>query len=198
MQIKSFSGADVVPYLDEVASLRICVFREFPYLYEGDPAYEKDYLATYARSPESLFVLAFNGERVIGASTGIPLSDETAGFQKPFVERGIKISDVFYFGESVLLPEYRGQGIGHRFFDEREAYARQLGRFSLTAFCAVERDAGDPRRPSDFRANDVFWTGRGYSAQPDMLCEIDWTEVGAIAPETHQLRFWLRALETAH
>ncbi len=107
IDVQTFTGADVAPHLEAVAALRIAVFRDWPYLYVGDREYEKKYLATYAESPESLFVLALDGERVIGASTGIPLTDEVENFQKPFVEKGIKLRDVFYFGESVLLvPEF--------------------------------------------------------------------------------------------
>ena len=194
IDVKTFSGAQIAPYLDAVAALRIAVFRDWPYLYAGDRDYEKHYLATYAKSPESLFVLAFDGERVIGASTGIPLADETAAFQKPFVDRGIALGDVFYFGESVLLRDYRGHGLGHRFFDEREGYARRLGRFALTAFCAVERDADDSRRPAEYRGNDLFWIKRGYARQDEMFCELDWQEIGAAQPNLHRLRFWLRPL----
>lgn len=197
MDIRTFTGAAVTPHLDDVARLRIAVFRAFPYLYDGDFSYEAGYLATYAKSPESLFVLAFDGARVVGASTGIPLTDETAAFQQPFLERGIPLGDVFYFGESVLLPEYRGHGLGHRFFDEREGHARRLGRFSTTAFCAVVRDEHDPRRPPGFRPNDVFWTKRGYVKQADMRCAIEWKELGADAPSVQHLAFWLRPLERA-
>ena len=35
---------DPAPYLEDVAHLRIAVFREFPYLYDGDPGYEARYL----------------------------------------------------------------------------------------------------------------------------------------------------------
>lgn len=195
IQVRTFSGADVAPHLDAVASLRIAVFRDWPYLYSGDCDYEKTYLATYAQSPESLFVLAFDGDEVIGASTGIPLTDETAAFQQPFLDHSIALTDVFYFGESVLLKAYRGHGLGHRFFDEREGYARRLGRFALTAFCAVEREANDPRKPEGFRGNDVFWTKRGYRRQDDMFCAIDWQEIGAAQASTHRLRFWLRPLD---
>jgi GNAT superfamily N-acetyltransferase len=194
IEVRTFNGSQIEPWLDAVAALRIAVFRDWPYLYAGDRAYEKQYLATYAKSPESLFVLAFDGERVIGASTGIPLTDETDAFRKPFLDRGMAPADVFYFGESVLLPEYRGHGLGHRFFDEREGYARRLGRFAQTAFCAVERDAGDPRRPSDHRDNDAFWIKRGYARQDDMFCELDWQEIGMAQASSHRLRFWLRPL----
>jgi len=194
IEIKMFNGAQIAPWLDAVAALRIAVFRDWPYLYAGDRDYEKQYLATYAKSAESLFVLALDGTRVIGASTGIPLADETAAFQKPFLDRGIALGDVFYFGESVLLREYRGHGLGHRFFDEREGYARRLGRFALTAFCAVERSSEDPRKPDGFRANDAFWNKRGYTRQDDMFCAIHWQEIGASAATPHRLRFWLRPL----
>src|SRR5580765_3474553 len=172
IEVQTFTGVDVAPYLDAVAALRIAVFRDWPYLYAGDRDYERQYLATYAKSPQSLFVLAFDDEHVVGASTGIPLTDETEAFQKPFLDHGIALGDVFYFGESVLLREYRGHGLGHRFFDEREAYARRLGRFVLTAFCAVERAVDDPRKPAGFRPNDVFWNKRGYTRQDDMFCTI--------------------------
>src|ERR1700748_1629491 len=115
IDVRTFTGSNVAPHLDAVAELRIAVFHDWPYLYAGDRDYEKKYLATYAKSPESLFVLAFGRAKVIGASTGIPLTDETAAFQQPFLDKGIALPDVFYFGESVLLKEYSGHGLGHRF-----------------------------------------------------------------------------------
>lgn len=194
IDVRTFAGEQIAPYLDAVAALRIVVFRDWPYLYDGDRAYEAKYLATYARSPASLFVLAFDGACVVGASTGIPLVDESDNFRLPFREKGIAERDVFYFGESVLLREYRGRGIGHRFFDEREGYARRLGRFRMTAFCAVERAANDPRRPPGYTPNDAFWRKRGYARQNDMFCTIAWQEIDAPAATTHDLRFWLRSL----
>lgn len=197
IDIKVCTGAQVAPYLDDVAALRIAVFSDWPYLYAGDREYEKKYLATYAESPQSLFVLALDGERVVGASTGIPLVDETSAFQEPFQERGIALADVFYFGESVLLAAYRGRGIGHRFFDEREGYARRLGGFAMTAFCAIERDQADPRRPQDHRGNETFWNKRGYRCQDDMFCRLEWQEIGHDMASCHRLRFWLRPLDPA-
>lgn len=193
--IHTFNGAEVAPHLDAVAALRIEVFRDWPYLYDGDPGYERDYLSTYAKSRESLFVLAFDGAEVVGASTAIPLADEVPAFQRAFREHAIDVAQVFYFGESVLRKGWRGRGLGHRFFDEREARARQLGRFAMTAFCAVERAAEDPRAPPGHRTNDLFWNKRGYRRQDDMFCELDWRELGQARPTTQRLRFWLRALE---
>jgi GNAT superfamily N-acetyltransferase len=195
--VRTFTGGQIAPYLDAVATLRIAVFHDWPYLHAGNHEYEKKYLATYALSPESLFVLAFHGGQMIGASTAVPLTDEAAAVQQPFLEQDISLAGVFYFGESVLLADYRGHGLGHRFFDERERYARQLGRFTMTAFCAVVRDDDDPRRAAGSHSNDLFWTKRGYRRQDDMLCWLDWPEVGSTTPKSHAMRFWLRAVEPA-
>jgi len=194
VRVTTCVGGAVAPYLDDLSRLRIAVFRDYPYLYEGDRAYERDYLSAYARSPRSVFVLAFDGDTVVGASSGIPLADDGDAFQQPFREQGMAVDEVFYFGESVLLNAYRGQGLGHRFFDEREAHARRLGGFHWTAFCSVERDADDPRRPPHYRSNDAFWRKRGYRRQETMFCHLDWAEIGDEAPTSHSLRFWLRPL----
>lgn len=192
--IQRRSGVDVRDHLEAVAALRIAVFRDWPYLYDGDAAYEREYLDAYASSRDSVFVLAFDGDAVIGASTGLPLADDTAEFRAPFEARGMDVDRVFYFGESVLLPAYRGQGIGHAFFDHREAHARALGRFDLAAFCAVDRDDGDPRRPPGHRGNDAFWTKRGYARQPGMTMHLHWNEIGR-GETGHDLTFWTRALD---
>ena len=199
IQIRRCTGADEIRrHLDAVAALRIDVFRDWPYLYDGDIAYEREYLEAYAGSNDSVFVLAFDGDAVIGASTGLPLADDSAQFRAPFEARGLDLGKVFYLGESVLLPAYRGCGIGHAFFDHREAHARALGRFDTTAFCAVDRDADDPRRPAEHRGNETFWGKRGYTRQPGMTMKLRWNEVGdggaGHGEVEHALTFWTRAL----
>lgn len=189
-----FRGPEITPWMDEVARLRVAVFRDWPYLYEGDLEHEQRYLSAYASSPESLFVLALAGGAVVGASTGLPLADDTEAFQKPFLGSAFDPDEVFYFGESVLLPGHRGRGIGHAFFDHREAHARALGRFRWTAFCSVDRDPCDPRRPRDARTHDAFWRQRGYQRQPGMTMQLAWDEIGHGEIE-HDQTFWMRPLE---
>ena len=195
LRTQVLKGRDIAPRLDEVARLRIAVFREFPYLYDGDFDYEARYLQAYVDTPDSICVLALDGDRVVGASTGLPLADEDDGFQQPFIERGIPVDEVFYCAESVLLAQYRGRGLGHRFFDEREAHARALGRFRWSAFAAVDRAPDDPRRPSGARDNDAFWIGRGYERQPGMTMRLAWKEHGETGESDKSLTFWLRPLE---
>lgn len=192
---RTLVGVAIAPFVQDLARLRTRVFRDWPYLYEGAPGYEEEYLAVYTRSKSSVAVLAFDDGQVVGASTGIPLLGESQAFVAPFAAAGYPPGKVFYCGESVLLPAYRGQGLGHRFFDEREAHARALGGFGWTAFCAVDRDPEDPRRPAGHRDNEAFWRKRGYAPVPGLRISLPWPEVGVGGDVPHTLTAWIRPLE---
>ena len=194
VRIATLGGSDILPYLDDVAQLRITVFRAFPYLYDGSMDYEQQYLATYAASPDSLFVLAQDGDDVIGAATAIPMAHETDEFKQPFIEHGFDPERIFYFGESVLLPQYRGHGVGVAFFEHREARARELGGFTHCCFCAVERPDDHPQRPADYQPLDSFWHNRGYRKAPGLTTTYAWTDLGDSVQTAKPMQFWLRAL----
>lgn len=195
LSIRRFSGTALHDYLDAVAQLRITVFRAFPYLYEGSMDYERRYLQTYARCPQAVVVIAFDDDRVVGASTGIPLAFEEDNFKQPFVAQGYDPAQVFYCAESVLLPEYRGQGAGVRFFKERETHARALGGLRWSAFCAVVRPTSHPLRPAAYQPLDAFWIKRGYHHQPGMSATYTWQDIDQPAETSKQLRFWLKSLD---
>ena len=74
--IRPVTGEALRRYIPDLARLRIQVFRDWPYLYEGDEAYERRYLETYIRSERATVILALDGDRAIGASTALPLADE--------------------------------------------------------------------------------------------------------------------------
>ena len=174
-------GSEIASVFDDLARLRIGVFRDFPYLYEGSIDYEKEYLKTYTQSRRSFLFAVYSGSQMVGATTCIPLSDETADIRKPFEEASYDLDKIFYFGESILLPSFRGLGLGHRFFDEREAHARQFDTFKKTCFCAVERPENHPAKPLDYRPNDAFWLKRGYRKQPALQSLMEWPDVGEVA-----------------
>lgn len=193
LRIELLRGAEIAQQLDALAALRITVFREWPYLYEGTAEYEKKYLETYVRCPRSLAVLVWDGEACVGASTVLPLADAGAAAQAPFLAQGQAIERIDYFGESIILRPYRGRGLGVKFFELREAHARDLG-LEVCAFCAVERPADHPARPLDYVPNDVFWMHRGYHKTPALQASFDWPDIGEKESSSKSMSFWMRSL----
>lgn len=191
LQLIHCHGPEVEPYLDALGRLRITVFRDYPYLYDGSLEYERAYLKTYARSERSLIVIVKQGDRLVGATTCLPMVDEGPEFQEAFVRGGYDLGDILYLGESILLPEFRGRGIGKEFFKRREAQARRLGT-RITAFCAVDRPADHPLRPAGYTPLDGLWTQQGYTRHPELQCTFVWKEIGEDAESPKTLTFWLK------
>lgn len=191
-EVRVLTGAALQAALDDVARLRIAVFRDWPYLYDGDLDYERGYLQSYL-SPTAIVAAAFDGPRIVGAATGAAMEDHADDFAAAFADRPEPLDQVFYCAESVLLPEYRGRGIGHAFFDAREDHARGLGR-RWAAFCSVIRPADHPDRPADYAPLDPFWRKRGYAPLPGVVARFSWRDVGQDAETLKPLQFWMRSL----
>lgn len=216
LQILTATGAEIERHIPALAELRISVFREFPYLYDGDAAYEARYLETYRQAHGSVVIIVLDSERVIGASTALPMAEETDEVKAPFLAHGYDPERIFYLGESVLLPAYRGRGLGVRFFEERERHAQRLCNlgaehadkkvaeqddgpsakpryaFDWYAFCAVQRDSDDPRRPPDYVPLNRFWHKRGYQCHPELATSFSWKELGEPAETPKPMLFWLK------
>lgn len=193
VRVEPLTGARLAAHLGDVARLRIEVFRAYPYLYDGDLDYERKYLAAFAASPNAVIVAAFDGDEVVGASTAAPLATQMDEITSPFRARGEDLAKVFYFGESVLRRSYRGQGIGGRFFDAREAQARSCAS-ETTVFCSVVRPMDHPARPQRYEPLDGFWGKRGYVPQPGLICYLSWKEIGALAESPKPMQFWMKRL----
>ena len=194
LTFQRLSGPALNQYIDELAQLRMQVFRDFPYLYDGDLAYEARYLKTYIEAPDSVIVLAFDGDKVVGASTGVPLRHEMDEVKQPFLDAGLNIDEIFYCGESVLLSEYRGQGAGVSFFDHREAHAESLEGMKYSCFCAVQRPDNHPARPADYQPLDQFWCNRGYKKRSELATHFSWKEVGESEESLKPMTFWMKPL----
>lgn len=192
MKTEVLTGEALEAALDDVARLRIAVFRDWPYLYDGDLDYERRYLQAYL-SPTAIVVAAMDGTRIVGAATGTAMEAHAEDFATAFAERPEPLDQIFYCAESVLLPDYRGLGLGHAFFDAREAHARALDR-RYSAFCSVIRPADHPLRPASYRPLDPFWRKRGYAPLPGVVARFDWTDVGGDRQTPHELQFWMRSL----
>lgn len=191
--VRPLTGDDLSRHLADLARLRMAVFRDWPYLYEGSFDYEHRYLQSYRDSAGAILVGAFDGDRLVGAATGTPMEDHADDFASALADTGLALGDIFYCAESVLLPAYRGRGIGHAFFDAREDHARALGR-SISAFCAVVRPAEHPAKPADYAPLDPFWRKRGYVPMADVIATFSWTDVGDAEQTAKPMQFWSKPL----
>lgn len=195
VEIKVFTATEAKAFILDIARLRIQVFRDFPYIYDGSIDYEVKYLERYFRAQNAYFVAALNESQLVGVSTCLPLNEEDEFIKKPFREAGFNQDKVFYFGESVLLPAYRGQGLGHRFFDEREKLAKSF-KSEVTVFCAVNRQSDHPLCPLNYRPLDNFWISRGYTKQESLISIMEWKDVDQTQATPKQMHYWLRSCES--
>jgi GNAT superfamily N-acetyltransferase len=194
VHISRVTGAALPALIGDLARLRVRVFRDWPYLYDGDETYEAGYLNTYLSSPRAAVIVARLGADIVGASTCLPLVDETANVQAPFRAAGYDPARFFYFGESVLLSGLRGRGVGVAFFREREAHARRVSDCDYAAFCAVQRPEDHSARPAGYTPLDAFWTRRGFTRRPDLRCAMAWKDIGAPGETEKPMMFWLKSL----
>jgi GNAT superfamily N-acetyltransferase len=185
--------ADRAAAIDDLARLRIAVFREWPYLYDGTLDYERRYLAHFLDDDGSVLIVARDGVTIIGAATASPMTEQDVAFRQPFEARGHDIERLFYFGESVLLPDYRGHGLGHAFFDAREAAARDAGA-QAACFCGVIRPGDHPLRPAEARDLTPFWRKRGYSPVEGAIASYDWQDIDQPEETAHPMQYWHRTL----
>jgi GNAT superfamily N-acetyltransferase len=198
LRIVTLTGAELRSAAPRLAQLRIEVFRDFPYLYDGTLDYEREYLAALTASKDSIIVAALDGDEIVGCATGSGLRGTHAEFIEPFLAEpfqalGLNIGEVFYCGESVLSPAYRGLGLGHQFFNHREAHAKERG-YKHAAFCAVTRPADHPLAPANYAPLDPFWHKRGYRKVAGMIASFSWKDVDQPAPTQHPMQFWMREL----
>lgn len=193
IRVVRFTGEQMRARLDDLARLRIEVFRAWPYLYEGSLDYERGYISRYANARTGTIVVALDGDAVVGASTALALDEEADYVRAPFVRAGMDTAQIFYFGESVLLPQYRGHGIGVKFFEEREAAARDFG-YPLCCFCGVQRPDDHPMKPADYVPLDAFWGKRGYVKRPDLIASFSWRDIGDAAETAKPMVYWMKDL----
>jgi GNAT superfamily N-acetyltransferase len=197
VRVEFFAGEAMRPYLPELSRLRIAVFRDWPYLYDGSAENEQRQLASYAVGRGAGLAVAFDGDVVVGCASCQPLADEDASVRAPFAARGWDVSRYFYFGESVLLPRYRGGGVGVAFFREREAFAVRSSDCDFATFCAVRRPGEHPLRPLGAVPLDHFWRKRGFVPYPDLVCTMRWKQVDTTDKVENKLSFWIKPLRGA-
>ena len=193
IRFRTYTGPAIADACAAFQRLHVEVFYDWPYLYKGDPA-SPPYIADYAAIPRAALFVGTDGDTPVAAATCLPLGDESANVQAPFLERGWNPARFFYFGEGIISAPYRGLGLGVRIFDLRESHARAVSTAGYAIFCSVRRPADHPLRPATPHTNDAFWRHRGYVPMEGVTCTMTWPDRGENAATPHTLDFWGKSL----
>jgi len=187
------TGAAIADALDDLATLRLDIFPEYPYLYQGRRKDELTYLGTYAEAPDACVILAYEGSTVIGAATGMPLIHEDARMLDAFSGTLFPLDEVYYVGELLFRPVYRNCGLGQKLLARLESHIRSLGRYRRLACATVERPDDHPLRPRDYIPITRFLARTGFVRLPGVTTSFIWRETDGVKRD-HPMQFWIKDL----
>jgi GNAT superfamily N-acetyltransferase len=187
------TGSAVAESLDDIALLRITIFREFPYLYDGRREEESLYLQVYAKAPDTTILTMSDSGKIIGAATGIPLRHEHQELLEPFAGTVYPLDEIYYVGELLFYPEYRNRGLGMRLLARMEEQVRSMGSYRYLTCATVVRPDDHPLRPAAYLPINRFLTVAGFLPLSEIMTEFPWLETDG-ATRSHPMNFWIKEL----
>lgn len=188
------TGFAIADALDDLATLRLDIFPEYPYLYQGRREDELAYLGTYAEAPDAeapdaCVILAYDGLTVVGAATGMPLIHEDTQMLDAFAGTTDPLDEVYYVGELLFRPAYRNCGLGQKLLDRLESHIRSLGRYRRLTCATVERSDTHPLRPSNYIPITKFLARTGFTRLSGVTTHFMWREIDGVKRD-HPMQFW--------
>lgn len=187
------TGAAMAGCLDVLATLRLEIFREYPYLYDGRRDNELAYLQTYAQAPDGCVILVHDADAVVGAVTGMPFIHEGVEMLAAFSGSGLAVDDLYYVGELLLFPAYRARRLGVQLLAHLEEHVCSLGRYRRLACVTVARPDDHPCRPEGFVPITRFMARTGFVSLPGVTTHFAWHETDGIR-RNHRMQFWIKEL----
>ncbi len=198
LRFETHLGQEIIPYVKDVATMRIEGFREFPYLYEGNMAYEEKYLEGYAKEPRAMLIRVLEGDKLAAVATATPLdssSDIVAEAPERFEARGHDPKTFYYYAEIIVKKAYRGRGIAEMIYREREHRARQWG-YRNVCLAVVKRPDDHPLRPADYKSPERIFERDGF-VKTSIEIVYNWPTIlpnGKVEKKDNLMVFWSRSL----
>lgn len=187
------TGNAVTNHIDDLASLRLDIFQEYPYLYCGKREDELAYLASYAEKPGACVILAAADNSVIGAATGMPLCYEDDSLRTPFAETPYPLDEIYYIGELLFRRDYRNRGLGQHLLSQIENYIRSLDNFGKIVCATIERPDDHLLRPADHIPISRFLARTGFASLEGVITRFAWLETDGVKRD-HTMQFWMKDL----
>lgn len=186
-------GVEAQERLETIARLRLSIFREFPYLYDGKMEDELAYLKQYADNNEAAVIITLAGEEIAGAATGLPLSCESAEMTAPFAATPYPVESIYYIGEMLFYPPYRNRGLGTECLSLMDQYVRSSGKYRYLTCATIIRPADHPLRPDDYLPIERFLERNMFLKLQGVATSFAWKELDGVRRD-HDMQFWIKEL----
>lgn len=190
---KVLTGSELQAVIPFLVEQRITMFREYPYLYEGNKTEENEYAQWWAQLPDSAAAVAYYNGEIVGLLTGasfVQFDEHFAGSIALFNKNNQPAQDYYYCGEAFVLSEHRGKKISNVLFMLLEQHAQTLG---YTKGCFItEIHAHHPLKPKDYRP--LNGASYGYT-KTDLTFNFNWLTVqpdGSSRDQEHILTYWIK------
>lgn len=190
IKIDVYIGKEIEPFLDLLSEWRVKFFKEPPYLYVGTIESDKEHTRDYLVDERSTVAIARSEDQIVGISTGIPLNSQSnfiKVLQSLFRSNHKDPSSYYYFGEVMILPEYRGQGLTRKLFKAQEKLAVQWG-YQNAALLTVVRE--------NYFDLDNMWQHLGYT-KTEMELIVNWPTIqkdGSVRNSDNRMPVWIKKL----
>jgi len=194
LALQTISGQEIARHIEALGQFRIDIFRDYPYLYEGEMQYERDYLARYSQCNQSLLLLAEDSAGVAAACTAIPLLTETEDFRAPFTKA--EQEEFFYIGEVMVRSDYRHQGMGSQMLAKMINLIEQQG-FRKICLYTVDRGQNHPTKPADYFPPDRLWQKFNFTTNGQQV-HFSWKDIGDAQASRKPMNVWVRSADQAH
>lgn len=187
------TGTAIAEVLDDLATLRLEIFREYPYLYLGRKEDELDYVGTYVEAPDACVILACDEKAVVGAAAGMPLMHENEQMLDAFAGTPFPLNEVYYIGELLLRRGYRNCGLGRKLLARLENHIRSVGSYCKVTCATVERPDDHSLRPRDYIPITRFLARTGFVRLSVVPSHFKWREIDG-EERDHPMQFWIKDL----
>lgn len=187
------TGTAITGALDSLASLRLEIFREYPYLYDGRREDEIANLRSYAEAPDACVILAYDECAVVGAATGMPFIHEGEQMQAAIAVSQYSAEKLYYVGELLFYRAYRNKGLGLQLLGQLEQHIRSLGRYRHLVCATVERPAAHSLQPDGYVPITRFLARTGFDLIPGVTTSFAWRETDGVRRD-HLMQFWVKEL----
>jgi len=192
IRVETFQGEEIAPYTNEIVQLCNKIYREYPYLYNGEDAGYESYLESYSQSKEAIICLAFADEKAVGIAAGIPMSQRRNRYDQTLLEHGYDPDALFYLGEFGLKPEYQGRGIEEVMYQSIEDFARKNRNLTTICFWEIANSLDLSQRHSGYLPKEDFWKKLGFIRHPELNFVIFWTNINESQDSPHSAVYWLK------